>query len=221
MSKTYQQYCPMSYSLDVIGDRWTLLIVRNLMFGALRYSDLKQGLPGLASNLLSTRLKTLQDTGVIEQQVLPPPANVDVYALTERGRGLRTVIKALTDWGVPYLQPLPPEDDFVGLVPFRGYLSKFFASERAEGVQLTVEMRYQKQRLIISIADGHLRTGYVSDKQADLILTVNDLRQFVGLLNKVVSLEDALHQEVLILDDIAQRSALDTFLSLFDAVPTP
>jgi DNA-binding HxlR family transcriptional regulator len=80
--RTYGQPCPVAAALDVVGERWTLLIVRDLMFGALRFSDLRDGLSGLAPNLLSERLKMLVAHGIVEQVELPPPAARTVYALT-------------------------------------------------------------------------------------------------------------------------------------------
>ena len=220
MAKSYNQYCPMSYSLDVIGDRWTMLIVRNLMFGALRYSDLKKGLPGIASNLFASRLKEMQEADIIEQQTLPPPANVEVYALTQRGRGLWKVIKALTEWGLPYLQPLPPDNDYVGLIPFRGYLKTFFRADVAEDTQLICNLSYNNQSMSILIADGQLRTSNQLSDTPDLSLTVHDLRQFVGLLNQVVTLDDALQSDVVSLSDDSQMAVFQQFLGMFDAVPS-
>jgi DNA-binding HxlR family transcriptional regulator len=111
--RTYGQPCPVASALDVVGERWTLLIVRDLMFGALRFSDLRDGLTGLAPNLLSERLKMLVSTGIVEQVELPPPAARTVYALTARGRELGPVVHGLArfgldDWTDPDVWP-PPE----------------------------------------------------------------------------------------------------------------
>jgi DNA-binding HxlR family transcriptional regulator len=89
----------VSRALDVLGERWTLLVVRNLMAGPQRYSDLAAQLPGMASNLLGTRLRMLEEHGVVRRTVLPPPAARTVYELTERGRELDAVIGALGRWG--------------------------------------------------------------------------------------------------------------------------
>lgn len=111
--RTYGQPCPVAGALDVVGERWTLLIVRDLMFGALRFSDLRDGLAGLAPNLLSERLKMLVAAGIVEQIELPPPAARTVYALTARGRELGPVIHCLArfgldDWPDPDSSPPPP-----------------------------------------------------------------------------------------------------------------
>lgn len=218
MAKSYHQYCPMSYALDVIGDRWTLLIVRNLMFGALRYSDLKRGLPGIASNLFVARLKEMQVNNLIEQQTLPPPANVEVYALTQRGRQLRTVIAALTDWGLPYLQPVPPEEDYVGFIPFRGYLKTFFVSQQALDKQLVCDIYYAEQHLIVKIQDGQLILRNHSDDEIDLTIVVHDLRQFIGVMNQIITIEQALESNSITVD-ADKIASLRDFISMFDPVP--
>lgn len=98
--RTYDQACPVAYSLDLLGERWTLLIIRDLMFGPLRFTDLREGLPGMAPNLLSERLRFLVERGVIERTEQPSPGSRNVYRLTVRGRELAPVIHALARFGV-------------------------------------------------------------------------------------------------------------------------
>jgi DNA-binding HxlR family transcriptional regulator len=97
--KTYHQYCPVAHALDQVGDRWELLIVRELMLGQRRYTDLAEALPGIGSNILATRLRDLEAAGVVRKTKLPPPWAVTVYELTERGRELDNVLRALATWG--------------------------------------------------------------------------------------------------------------------------
>jgi DNA-binding HxlR family transcriptional regulator len=112
--KSYQQYCSVARALDVVGDRWVLLIVRELLaFGPSRYSDLKRGLPGIASNLLAERLKAMEADGLIERREAPAPIGTRVYQLTQRGRELEDVLRALTRWGLPTMPSGPSEDDAV------------------------------------------------------------------------------------------------------------
>jgi DNA-binding HxlR family transcriptional regulator len=99
--KSYQQYCSVARALDVVGDRWVLLIVRELLiFGPSRYSDLRRGLPGIASNLLAERLRGMEVDGLIERHDAPPPVGANLYQLTERGRELHDVMHALARWGL-------------------------------------------------------------------------------------------------------------------------
>ena len=103
MSKDYEQYCPMSLGLERIGERWTLLIVRDLMFGPMRYSDIKAGMPGIATNMLANRLSEMQEAGIISKRQMPPPAASTVYELTEVGRSLTPVLIELGKWGMNFL----------------------------------------------------------------------------------------------------------------------
>src|SRR6201992_3160252 len=111
--RTYGQYCSVARALDVVGDRWTLLIARELLLqGPCRFTDLKNGLPGIAANLLSARLKELEESGLISREDAPPPVATALYALTENGRALEPVLKALGLWGLRYMTTERPEDKF-------------------------------------------------------------------------------------------------------------
>jgi len=108
--RSYGQYCTVARALDVVGERWTLLLVRELSTGPKRFKDLLEGLPGIGTNLLANRLKTLEGEGVIRRATLPPPAGSNVYELTALGRSLEPVIVALSRWGTRFLS-VPREDD--------------------------------------------------------------------------------------------------------------
>ncbi len=112
MAKNYEQYCPVAAGFAQVGDRWTLIIIRDLLFGPLRYSDLQTSLPGIGTNLLASRLKQLQASGIIDKKHLPPPAASAVYELTELGRGLQPVILELGKWGMQFLSQHAPEEVF-------------------------------------------------------------------------------------------------------------
>jgi DNA-binding HxlR family transcriptional regulator len=101
--RSYGQFCALARSLDVLGDRWNLLIIRELFARDSRYSDLRDGLPGIATNLLADRLRQLQADEVIEAYEAPPPVRATVYRLTDRGRGLGPVMRSLVSWGMPLL----------------------------------------------------------------------------------------------------------------------
>jgi len=107
--KDYDQYCPIAHALGLVGERWTLLVVRELAHGPLRYTDLVDRLPGIGTNILADRLKQLESVGVIEKKKLPPPAASTVYDLTPYGAGLRPVLHELARWGARSLGP-PPAD---------------------------------------------------------------------------------------------------------------
>ena len=112
--RTYDQYCPLAAGFDVIGDRWAPLVIRELLLGPLRYSDLARGLPGIATDILTRRLRELEEAGVLTRRELPPPAATTVYALTERGEALREPMLALARWG---LEVMPPPSDTSTFTP--------------------------------------------------------------------------------------------------------
>ncbi len=100
--RSYQQYCAVAKALDVVGDRWVLLIVRELMTsGPSRYTDLLKGLPGIATNLLADRLRDMEKAGLLRREEAPPPVATTLFHLTERGRALNPILEELGRWGAP------------------------------------------------------------------------------------------------------------------------
>lgn len=118
MAKRYEQYCPMAHALDLVGDRWTLLVIRELMHGAKRYTDLVDRLPGIGTNILAARLRDLEGHGIVGRRTLPPPAASRVYELTEYGRALRPAMRELALWGARSLGPPTNKDEL-----FDGWLA--------------------------------------------------------------------------------------------------
>jgi DNA-binding HxlR family transcriptional regulator len=110
--RSYGQYCAVARSLDVIGDRWTMLIVRELWLRPCRYTDLRQALPGIATNLLADRLRDLEGDGLVQRTEEPPPVATTVYRLTERGRALEPVLYELARWGMPLMASGQGDDIF-------------------------------------------------------------------------------------------------------------
>jgi DNA-binding HxlR family transcriptional regulator len=110
--KHYGQACAIARALDVVGERWSLLVVRELTLGPRRYRDLATGLPGIPSNVLAGRLKDLQAAGVLTQRTLPAPTDVTVYELTDAGWALQPALKELLNWGLRF-GPEPSQDDAV------------------------------------------------------------------------------------------------------------
>jgi DNA-binding HxlR family transcriptional regulator len=108
--KRYGQYCPVAHALDQVGDRWELLVVRELMLGQRRYTDLAEALPGIGSNILASRLRDLENVGIVRKTKLPPPLAVTVYELTDHGRELEPVLRSLARWGARTLGAPDPSD---------------------------------------------------------------------------------------------------------------
>ena len=103
--KSYGQRCPLARALDLVGERWTLLVIRELLLGSRRYTDLLDGLPGVGTNILAARLADLQAAELVSKRALPPPTAVTVYELTEAGRALASSIRALSEWGEQHAAP--------------------------------------------------------------------------------------------------------------------
>jgi DNA-binding HxlR family transcriptional regulator len=107
-SRSYQDACGIARALDVVGERWALLVVRELLFGPQRFSDLRRALPGASSNLVADRLRELEGRGVVRRRHLPPPAASQVYELTDRGRELEPIVLSLGEWGLRVPMPVGP-----------------------------------------------------------------------------------------------------------------
>ncbi|MFE1772379.1 winged helix-turn-helix transcriptional regulator [Streptomyces sp. NPDC059008] len=108
--RSYDQYCAVARALDAVGDRWTLLIVRELLGGSRRYTDLHADLPGVSTDMLASRLKDMERDGLVTRRRLAPPGAAYVYELTARGRALLPALSALADWGAPALDGRRPTD---------------------------------------------------------------------------------------------------------------
>ena len=110
--KSYGQYCALARALDRIGDRWTLLIIRELLIGPRRYSDIRAAVPAIATNLLARRLQELEAEGIVSRRRLDPPAAATVYELTDIGRGLEPAVLALIRWGGRWMGEKEPDQAF-------------------------------------------------------------------------------------------------------------
>jgi DNA-binding HxlR family transcriptional regulator/putative sterol carrier protein len=163
----YQQYCGAARALDVVGDRWTLLIVRELMFGPRRFTDLVDGLPGISRNLLAARLRALERDGVIVRLELPPPAARQVYELTEDGRDLADAMVPLVAWGARRLGARKPSESF--RPQWAALAMACFANrEAAKGVSETYQYLVGSLAFYFTVADGsiQLHSGRAQDPAA-------------------------------------------------------
>jgi DNA-binding HxlR family transcriptional regulator len=157
MPKHYDHYCPVAHALDLVGERWALLVVRELMPGPKRYTDLAEHLPGIGTNILASRLRDLEAAGIVTKRTLPPPAASRVYELTDYGQELRRVVRELAVWGARSLGPPTDADEL-----FPGWL------ENALGTLLAplappgrFEFRIGDE--VASISDGEAQPGAIED----------------------------------------------------------
>ena len=168
-SRTYDQFCGVARALDLVGERWALLVVRDLILGPKRFTDLRRGLPGIGTNILAARLKELERGGIVERRTLPPPAASAVYELTEYGRALEGPLLALGRWGAMSMgeregQALRSEWLAVAL-------KAFFRPEAAADLKATVELRFGDGTFLARIDEGSLVVEPAARDGADLALT--------------------------------------------------
>lgn len=186
--RTFDQYCPIARALEVVGERWSLLIVRELVLGPRRYTDIRRALPGMWTNLLADRLAQLEAAGVIERRDLPPPAARTVYELTERGRELEDVLFALGRWGFPLLAARPPNGvpaSSALLLGLRGWFRPDAATQEE-----TYELRIDTEAFTADVRDGRLETraGAPEDPVATVVA---DPKSLLDVRLGKVSLEQA------------------------------
>jgi len=169
--RSYGQYCALAKSLDVIGDRWTLLIVRELLIrGRCRYTDLRNGLPGIATNLLADRLREMEAAGLVRREDAPPPIATTLFSLTGRGEELEPVVQELGRWGSPLLAKPSKQDAFRThwlSLPARLHLTDRTPSRPP----ITIELRTGDEPLLIETVDGGVRTRPGRAENPDAVLT--------------------------------------------------
>ena len=195
--RSYGQYCTVARALDVVGERWTLLLVRELSTGPKRFKDLLGGLPGIGTNLLTNRLKRLEGEGIVRRATLPPPAGSNVYELTELGSSLEPVIVALSRWGARLLDAPREEEDLRAgwaAVAMRSAVGPGAASGRPS----TYEFRIDGEAFHVQIGDGReevvARQGSAPDP--DLVVE-GDAKSFLAVASGRLSPEEAVQSGAL------------------------
>jgi DNA-binding HxlR family transcriptional regulator len=172
VARTYAQHCGLARALDRIGERWTLLIVRELLLGPARYTDLRAGLPGMATNLLAERLRALEAQGIIARRRLPPPAATTVYELTELGRGLEDAVDALIRWGGRWMREAGDSDVFrpqwLALA-----LRALTRPDRALDLPLGIRLEVDGHSFTLNVTESGVEVSAHEDSPADVVLTAD------------------------------------------------
>jgi DNA-binding HxlR family transcriptional regulator/putative sterol carrier protein len=169
----YQQYCALARALDVAGDRWALLIVRELAPGPRRFTDLIDGLPGIARNLLTKRLRALEREGIVDRQELPPPAARQVYELTDDGRDLAHAMAPLIAWGARRIGERNPTESFRARWPAVA-MAGLADQDAAKGVRETYQYVVDRSAFHFTVDDGSIRLqdGWAQDPA--VVLTTDE-----------------------------------------------
>jgi DNA-binding HxlR family transcriptional regulator len=213
--RTYDEACAAAHALDLIGERWALLVVRELLLGPKRFTDLRAGLPHVSPNVLAQRLRELEGAGLVRRRKLPPPAASRVYELTEWGMELEAVIMELGRWGAR--SPWRPRDAELGVDSLVLSLRTMFDPLAAEGLEASYELRFGEDWFRAEVADGRFEIARGSAKEPEAIIEA-DPGALAALVYEGRDLDEALRSgEVKIEGD---RSVVERFLGLFP-LPEP
>jgi DNA-binding HxlR family transcriptional regulator len=188
--KSYRQTCTVSKALDVLGDRWTLLILRELLLQSpCRYTELANGLPGIASNLLSDRLRTLEEAGLIRREVAPPPVATTLFHLTDKGAATEPILAELSAWGTRHAFELGREDAFrEHWVPFGA--SAFLRHHDPDEPPVTVQLVTPVGSSVIEVDGDGVHPHMGTAEQPDL--TLEGMPQVImGFLSGLLTREES------------------------------
>jgi DNA-binding HxlR family transcriptional regulator len=218
--RTYGEACGIPRALDRVGERWALLIVRELLLGPKRFTDIRTGLPGASPNVLAQRLREMEEAGIVRRRRLPPPAPARVYELTDWGRELEPVLAALGRWGAR--APLAGPDACMSFDAHLLSLKTLFDPARAGDLELTIGLVTDQGAFRAVVAEGTLTIERGEPDGADVVLE-GGIGALLALAHGRLDLDDALSSGEVRLQG-ARRSA-DRFLRLFPlpepaAVPT-
>jgi DNA-binding HxlR family transcriptional regulator len=215
MAKRFEQYCPIAHALSLVGERWALLVVRELMKGPRRYTDLAAGLPGIGTNILATRLRDLEQAKVIRRRKLPPPAASTVYELTEYGVELDEAMHALARWGARTLGLPGPDDE---LAPDWGVnaFEALFYPERARGLTQTTVVRVDEHVFTVRLEGGELHVEVGADDAPDLDAAM-DMATLFALASGDLDARDAVADGAVSLQ--GDPEALAGFFTVFSFAP--
>jgi DNA-binding HxlR family transcriptional regulator len=208
----YGDPCGIARGLDVVGTRWALLVVRELMLGPKRFGDLRVGLPGLSAETLGRRLRQLEKEGVVRRITLPPPASARVYELTDWGYDLRPVILALGRWGSH--APFPPGDTPLSPDAMMLALPTVFDSARADGLDATYGVRLGEHAFRVRVEGGELDIARGTGDEAEAVIAT-DTATLPELLWRDLTVERAERAGRLAIE--GSRRAARRFLGLFGA----
>ena len=215
-SRTYGQYCGVARALETVGERWALLIIRDLLVGSKRYTDLRSGLPKIPTNVLATRLKELEQAGVVVRRVQPRPSGAVVYELTPYGAELEELVLGLGRWGARSLGELRPGEIATADSLITALRSTFQPSE-AVGVKAGYELRFGDVVIHARVDGGSLVTGEGPLPSADLVAEA--MAPLSPLLSGELSAADALADGIVRIT--GEPAELDRFAALFRIGPHP
>ena len=213
--RTYDDGCAAAHALDLVGERWALLVVRELLLGPKRFTDLKAGLPGASPNVLAQRLRELEGVGILRRRKLPPPAASRVYELTPWGEELEPVIVRLGRWGAR--SPSKPRDAALGVDSLVLSMRTMFDPVAAEGLRMSYELRFGEDRFRAEVDDGRFDISRGGADRPDVTVEAGS-DTLAGLIYAGRPLAEAVESGELEIE--GDRAAFERFLGLFP-LPEP
>lgn len=214
--RSYGEACRFAHALDLVGERWALLVVRELLLGPKRFTDLRAGLPHASSNILSERLRDLEQGGVIQRRKLPPPAASSVYELTDWGLELEPIVTKLGAWGAR--SPFPPDSKEIGPDSIVLALRSLFDSKAAANLNVTCELRIGDEHFNVEVADGELELSRGTAPDTEASIAVPDAPTLAAVFTGQLPLDDALGSGAIQIEGGKQTAK--RFLRLFP-MPEP
>lgn len=214
-TRSYNQYCGLAYALDRVGERWTLLLIGELIAGPHRFTDLLQGLPGISTNLLTERLKELEQHGMLHRRKLPPPAASSVYELTALGRALEPTLLELGKWGSQFVPATPHGARLLHASSYALTLKTFFRPDLAQGLNETYELHIDAEVMQVQIHDGEIEVQQGEALKADVVLYA-EVPTYLALLSGEMQVEEASERALIQLE--GDTEALGRLLTIC-AVP--
>jgi DNA-binding HxlR family transcriptional regulator len=214
--RSYQEACRFAYALDLVGERWALLIVRELLLGPKRFTDLRAGLPHASTNILADRLRELEQHAIVHRRKLPPPYAATVYELTEWGRELEPIVTQLGAWGAR--SPVPPESREIGPDSIVLALRSLFDRERAGDLEATYALRIGEETYAVGVAGGELELARGAAEGPTAALAFPDAPTMAAVLSGQLPREEAVSSGAL--EIAGSKQAAKRFLRLFP-MPEP
>jgi DNA-binding HxlR family transcriptional regulator len=211
---SYHQYCPVAHALDLVGDRWTLLIIRDLLMGPKRFVDLQTGLPGLGTNILTARLKGLEQNGIATRRFLPPPAASTVYELTPYGTKLEESLTALAHWGAESLGSLQPDQVIEPDAVMMALYGLFKSGKTLEGsalYEIRCEDEQFQQAFSVRVHDKSVEVTRGGTAAPDVIVRLHT-ETLYALSGQQLSLQEAITSDKISLEGSTQ--ATTSFIKL-------
>lgn len=213
--RTYGDACGTALALDLVGERWALLVVRELLLGPKRFTDLRAGLPGISSNILAERLDGLERAGVLRRRRLTPPAASRVYELTGWGMELEPVVASLGRWGAR--TPWRPKDAGISADALVLSFGTMFDPRAAVGLEASYELRLGEDRFRVRVAGGRFEDSRGGADRPDVVVEASP-KTLAGLVYEGRDLDEALRSGDANVE--GDRSAVERFLALF-SLPEP